>query len=312
MRIYILDTVHPSLLAGLRQMGFSLIEEYQKSAVEIPWSEMEGIVIRSRFPLDASLLEKASNLKLIARVGAGLENIDRDYCAAKNIELIAAPEGNRNAVAEHAIGMLLSLLNRLRIADKEVRSGLWLREENRGFELATRTVGIIGYGQMGSALAEKLKALGCRVLSYDKYKKDYAPAGIEEVSLASLQAEADILSIHVPQTSETVKMVNASFLAAFKKPIHLLNTARGKIVESEALVTALESGAVLGAGLDVLEFEKSSFETIFQGERPAALDYLLNSDKIILSPHIAGWSFESNERMAMVIVEKVKNLNYVL
>jgi len=312
VRIYILDTVHPSLLAGLRQMGFSLIEEYQKSAVEIPWSEMEGIVIRSRFPLDASLLEKASNLKLIARVGAGLENIDRDYCAAKNIELIAAPEGNRNAVAEHAIGMLLSLLNRLRIADKEVRSGLWLREENRGFELATRTVGIIGYGQMGSALAEKLKALGCRVLSYDKYKKDYAPAGIEEVSLASLQAEADILSIHVPQTSETVKMVNASFLAAFKKPIHLLNTARGKIVESEALVTALESGAVLGAGLDVLEFEKSSFETIFQGERPAALDYLLNSDKIILSPHIAGWSFESNERMAMVIVEKVKNLNYVL
>lgn len=312
MRVYILDTVHPSLLTGLRQMGFSLIEEYQKSAAEIPWSEMEGIVIRSRFPLDASLLQKASNLKFIARVGAGLENIDRDYCAAKNVELIAAPEGNRNAVAEHAVGMLLSLLNRLRIADNEVRSGLWLREENRGFELMNRTVGIIGYGQMGSAMAQKLKALGCRVLSYDKYKQDYAPAGIEEVSLATLQAEADILSIHVPQTAETIKMVNAQFLAAFSKPIHLLNTARGKIVESGALVSALESGAVLGAGLDVLEFEKSSFETIFQGEIPAALDYLLKSDKVILSPHVAGWSFESNERMASVILEKIKKLNYVL
>ena len=309
MRVYILDTVHPSLLSGLRQMGFSLTEEYQNSAEEIPWSKMEGLVIRSRFPLDATLLEKATNLKFIARVGAGLENIDRDYCRAKDIALIAAPEGNRNAVAEHALGMLLSLLNRLRIADKEVRNGTWLREENRGLELINRTVGVIGYGQMGSAFAQKLKALGCRVLSYDKYKKNYAPEGIEEVSLASLQAEADILSIHVPQTLETIKMVDTSFLAAFKKPIHLLNTARGKIIESEALVAALESGAVLGVGLDVLEFEKSSFETIFQEERPAALDYLLKSDKVILTPHIAGWSFESNERMAMVILEKIK---YVL
>jgi D-3-phosphoglycerate dehydrogenase len=293
-------------------MGFSLTEEYQNSAEEIPWSKMEGLVIRSRFPLDATLLEKATNLKFIARVGAGLENIDRDYCRAKDIALIAAPEGNRNAVAEHALGMLLSLLNRLRIADKEVRNGTWLREENRGLELINRTVGVIGYGQMGSAFAQKLKALGCRVLSYDKYKKNYAPEGIEEVSLASLQAEADILSIHVPQTLETIKMVDTSFLAAFKKPIHLLNTARGKIIESEALVAALESGAVLGVGLDVLEFEKSSFETIFQEERPAALDYLLKSDKVILTPHIAGWSFESNERMAMVILEKIKKINYVL
>jgi len=312
MRVFIIDTVHPSLLAGLRQMGFSVVEEYQKSGADIPWSELEGIVIRSRFPLDASLLAKASQLKFIARVGAGLENIDRDFCASKNIQLIAAPEGNRNAVAEHSMGMLLSLLNRLRIADREVRAGIWLREENRGYELAGKTVGIIGYGQMGSAFAEKLKAFGCRIISYDKYKSNYAPEGVEEVDLETLQAEAEIVSLHIPQTTDTIKMADAAFFGQFKKPIYLLNTARGKIVESEALMAALESGEVLGAGLDVLEFEKSSFETIFQGERPAALDYLLKSDKVILSPHIAGWSFESNEKMAAVILEKLKKLNYGL
>jgi len=312
MRVFIIDTVHPSLLAGLRQMGFSVVEEYQKSGADIPWSELEGIVIRSRFPLDASLLAKASQLKFIARVGAGLENIDRDFCASKNIQLIAAPEGNRNAVAEHSMGMLLSLLNRLRIADREVRAGIWLREENRGNELAGKTVGIIGYGQMGSAFAEKLKAFGCRIISYDKYKSNYAPEGVEEVDLETLQAEAEIVSLHIPQTTDTIKMADAAFFGQFKKPIYLLNTARGKIVESEALMAALESGEVLGAGLDVLEFEKSSFETIFQGERPAALDYLLKSDKVILSPHIAGWSFESNEKMAAVILEKLKKLNYGL
>ncbi len=312
MRVYILDTVHASLLNGLRQMGFYVKEEYKQSSTDLPWEEIEGLVIRSRFPLDATLLQKANKLKFIARVGAGLENIDTEYCHRNDIALIAAPEGNRNAVAEHAIGMLLSLLNRLRIADNEVRNGIWLREENRGWELMNRTVGIIGYGQMGSALAEKLNALGCRVLSYDKYKKNYAPNGVEEVSLVTLQAEADILSIHVPQTPETIKMVNQEFLDAFKKPMHLLNTARGKIVDSEALVKALQSGAVLGAGLDVLEFEKSSFETIFQGERPEALDFLLKSERVILSPHIAGWSYESNERMAMVILEKIKKMDYAL
>ncbi|PTM05211.1 MAG: hydroxyacid dehydrogenase [Bacteroidetes bacterium] len=310
MSVFIIDTVHPSLLAGLRQMGFSIIEEYKKAATEIPWPEVEGMVIRSRFPLDASLLAQATNLKFIARVGAGLENIDRNFCAAKGIELIAAPEGNRNAVAEHALGMLLSILNRLRIADREVRSGIWLREENRGYEIAGKTVGIIGFGQMGSAFAEKLASFHCRILSYDKYKSNYAPVGIEEVDLKTLQAEADILSIHIPQTDENIKLVDATFLAQFKKPIYLINTARGKIVESHSLVAAIESGAVLGACLDVLEYEKSSFESIFQGEKPAALDYLLKSDKVILSPHIAGWSFESNEKMAQVILKKLKTLNY--
>jgi D-3-phosphoglycerate dehydrogenase len=310
MKVYIIDTVHNSLLVGLRQMGFSLVEEYKKTPAEIAWSEIEGLVIRSRFPLDASILAKASKLKFIARVGAGLENIDQEYCKASGIELIAAPEGNRNAVAEHAMGMLLSLLNRLRIVDQEVRAGIWLREENRGFELAGKTVGIIGYGQMGSAFAEKLKAFGCHILSYDKYKSHYAPEGVKEVTLETLQAEAEIVSLHIPQTMETIKMVDTAFFGQFKKPIYLLNTARGKIVESEALMAALESGKVLGACLDVLEFEKSSFETIFQGERPAALAYLLKSDKVILSPHIAGWSFESNEKMAVVILEKLKNLSF--
>jgi D-3-phosphoglycerate dehydrogenase len=310
MKVFIIDTVHNSLLVGLRQMGFSLVEEYKKTPAEIAWSEIEGLVIRSRFPLDASILAKASKLKFIARVGAGLENIDQEYCKASGIELIAAPEGNRNAVAEHAMGMLLSLLNRLRIVDQEVRAGIWLREENRGFELAGKTVGIIGYGQMGSAFAEKLKAFGCRILSYDKYKSNYAPKGVEEVALETLQAEAEIVSLHIPQTTETIKMVNAAFFGQFKKPLYLLNTARGKIVESEALMAALESGKVLGACLDVLEFEKSSFETIFQGKRPVALDYLLKSDKVILSPHIAGWSFESNEKMAAVILKKLKNLSF--
>jgi D-3-phosphoglycerate dehydrogenase len=312
MKVFIIDTVHPSLLDGLRQMGFSIIEEYKKAATEIPWPEVEGMVIRSRFPLDASLLAQATNLKFIARVGAGLENIDPNFCASKAIELIAAPEGNRNAVAEHALGMLLSILNRLRIADREVRSGIWLREENRGYEIAGKTVGIIGFGQMGSAFAEKLASFHCRILSYDKYKSNYAPVGIEEVDLKTLQAEADILSIHIPQTEENIKLVNAEFLDQFKKPIYLINTARGKIVESQSIVAAIESGSVLGACLDVLEYEKSSFENIFQGEKPAALDYLLKSDKVILSPHIAGWSFESNEKMAQVILAKLKAMNYEL
>jgi D-3-phosphoglycerate dehydrogenase len=312
MKVYILDTVHHSLLTGLGQMGFSLVEEYKTTPSEIAWPEIEGLVIRSRFPLDASILAKATKLKFIARVGAGLENIDQEFCKGRGIELIAAPEGNRNAVAEHAMGMLLSLLNRLRIADKEVRSGIWLREENRGYEIAGKTVAIIGYGQMGSAFAEKLLAFNCRILSYDKYKINYAPKGVEEVDLETLQAEAEIVSLHIPQTEETIKMVDESFLSQFKKSIYLLNTARGKIVESEALVNALKSGRVLGAGLDVLEFEKASFESIFQAEKPAALDYLLKSDRLILSPHIAGWSFESNEKMAAVILEKLKSLNYTL
>ena len=204
MRVFIIDTVHPSLLAGLRQMGFSVHEEYQKKSADIAWNQVEGLVIRSRFPLDASLLAQATNLKFIARVGAGLENIDCDFCAAKCIELIAAPEGNRNAVAEHALGMLLSILNRLRIADREVRSGIWLREENRGFEIAGKTVGILGFGQMGSSFAEKLASFNCRILSFDKYKRNYATAGIEEVDLETLQAEADILSIHIPQTAGNI------------------------------------------------------------------------------------------------------------
>lgn len=312
MKVLVIDTVHVSLLNGLRQMGFSLVEEYEAAAIDIAWSEVEGIVIRSRFPLDAIVLQKAKQLKFIARVGAGLENIDRKFCEQKGIALIAAPEGNRNAVAEHALGMLLSLLNRLRIADREVRSGIWRREENRGYEISGKTVGIIGFGQMGSAFAEKLGSFNCRILSYDKYKINYAPAGVEEVDLSTLQAEADIVSLHIPQSPETINMVNTAFLGQFKKPIYLINTARGKSVETAALVSALKSGAVLGAGLDVLEYEKSSFENIFQAERPEALDYLLKSDKVLLSPHIAGWSFESNEKMAQVILDKLKELNYEL
>jgi len=308
MKILHLDSNHPLLLSQLNDLGFTNHEDYiaSKSEIEAKISEYDGMVIRSRFSIDKSFLDAATNLKFIGRVGAGLENIDCDYAEKKGIHLISAPEGNRNAVGEHALGMLLSLFNKLNKADKEVRQGKWLREDNRGLELDGKTVGLIGYGNMGKAFAKKLKGFDVEVLCYD-IKTDVGDANAKQVILEELKAKSDVLSLHIPQTDLTLNMINLDFINGFKKSFWLINTARGKSVITEDLVKGLKSGKILGAGLDVLEYEKSSFENLFTSDKmPEAFQYLIASENVLLSPHVAGWTVESNIKLSQTIVDKIK------
>lgn len=308
MKILHLDTNHPLLLSEFEKLGFENIEAYNtpKTDIEKDIHKYDGLIIRSRFKLDKAFLEKAKNLKFIGRLGAGLENIDVDYALEKGIFLAAAPEGNRNAVGEHTLGLLLSLFNKLNKADKEIRQGIWDREGNRGIELDGKTVGIIGYGNTGKAFAKKLQGFDVEVICYD-IVGGVSDKNARQVGMLELQQKSDIISLHVPQTKETMGMVNESFIDDFQKPIWLLNTARGKCVVTNDLVNALESKKVLGAGLDVLEFEKTSFEDMFNNEKlPEALEYLLSSDKVVLTPHVAGWTVESKEKLAQTIVDKIK------
>lgn len=307
MKILHLDSNHPLLLKMLEEAGFSNVENYKasKSEVEEIISNYAGIIIRSRFNIDKQFLDAAKNLKFIARVGAGLESIDTEYAQKLDIKLIAAPEGNRNAVGEHTLAMLLSLFNNLNKADREVKSGLWSRESNRGIELDGKTVGIIGYGNMGKAFAKKLRGFDCEVVCYD-IKEDVGDENATQVLLQELQQKADILSLHTPWTPLTDKMVNSGFINSFSKPFWFINTARGKSTVTADLVSALKSGKILGAGLDVLEFEKLSFETLFDSDNlPISLKELFAMDNVILSPHIAGWTIESKEKLASVIAEKI-------
>lgn len=310
IKILHIDSNNPLLWEQLQQAGFHNEADFisSKEVIEDKIKDYHGIVIRSRFKIDKTFLDKATNLQFIARVGAGLESIDCDYAIARNIALIAAPEGNRNAVAEHALGMILSLFNKLNQADAEIRKGQWNRESNRGHELDGKTVGIIGYGNMGKAFAKKLRGFDVEVICHD-ILPNVGDANAKQVTLEELQQKADLLSLHIPWTPETDKMVNANFIASFSNPFWLINTSRGKNVVTADLVQALESGKILGAGLDVLEYEKLSFETLFNDKNtPEAFDYLLKSPKVLLSPHIAGWTFESHERLAQVIVDKIKLL----
>src|SRR5690554_861639 len=307
MKILHLDTNHPLLIQQLKDLGFKNDEDYKSSKAEIEAkiALYDGIVIRSRFTIDKTFLDAAKNLKFIGRVGAGLENIDCNYAESKGVYLISAPEGNRNAVGEHSLALLLSLFNKLNKADKEVREGKWLREANRGIELDGKTVGLIGYGNMGKAFAKKLRGFDVTVICYD-IKEGVGDKNAKQVSLAEFQEKVDVVSLHTPQTPLTQNLVNSSFIQAFKKPFWLINTARGKSVVTKDLVSALESGKILGAGLDVLEFEKLSFETLFDSDNlPNSLKELFAMDNVILSPHIAGWTVESKEKLATVIAEKI-------
>jgi D-3-phosphoglycerate dehydrogenase len=310
IKILHLDSNHPYLWDTLQSLGFSNTADFTSSKAEIMarMPEYHGIVIRSRFPIDQAFIDSATQLQFIARVGAGLESIDCDYAQAKNITLIAAPEGNSNAVGEHALGMLLNLFNNLTQANQQVREGKWQREGNRGYELEGKTVGIIGYGNMGKSFAKKLAGFDVKVLCHD-IQENVGDAHAQQVSLHELQQQADVLSLHVPWTPLTHQLVNKEFIAAFAKPFWLINTARGKNVVTADLVQALQSGKILGAGLDVLEFEKSSFETLFQDnatEIPEAFQALLAMSNVLLSPHIAGWTYESHLKLAQVIVAKIK------
>lgn len=310
MKILHIDSNHDLMIQQLEKAGHTNEEDYtsSKEEIEAKIDQYEGVIIRSRFKIDRQFLDKAINLKFIARVGAGLESIDIPYAESKNIHLIAAPEGNRNAVGEHALGMLLMLFNKLKLADAEVRQGQWNREKNRGLELEGKTIGLIGYGNMGNAFAKKLQGFDCKVLCYD-IKPNLGNDLATQVSLDHLQREADVLSLHTPWTPETDKMVDTNFINAFKKPFWLINTARGKSVVTADLTRALESGKILGAGLDVLEYEKLSFENLFTTEEmPEPLKYLIQADNVILTPHIAGWTVESKIKLAQTIVDKILKL----
>ena len=309
MRILFIDSNHPILHTELEKAGFICDHDDHSSKEEIEKkiSAYGGIIIRSRFKIDKTFLEKADHLKFIARVGAGMENIDIAFAENKGIKCLHAPEGNRDAVGEHALGMLLSLFNHLCKANTEVREGKWIREANRGIELSGKTVGIIGYGNMGSAFAERLKGFGVKILAFDKYRKNFENDFVLESTLERLFDETDVVSIHLPLTEETHYMVNDTFINRFKKKIYIINTARGKILKTDDLVKNIKNEKVLGACLDVLEYESVSFENIDKTTLPEAFLFLINSDKVILSPHIAGWTFESQEKMARILVEKIKH-----
>lgn len=309
IKILHIDSNNPIIMAQLQAAGFVNHEDFtsSKEQIESKIQDYQGIVIRSRFKIDKSFLDKAVNLQFIARVGAGLESIDCDYAQTKNVTLIAAPEGNRNAVAEHTLGMILSLFNNLNQADREIRSGQWNRESNRGHELDGKTVGIIGYGNMGKSFAKKLRGFDVEVLCYD-IQNNVGDENCKQVSLQEFQQKVDVLSLHIPWTPQTDKMVGKAFIADFVKPFWIMNTSRGNNIITADLVAAMRSGKVLGAGLDVLEYEKLSFETLFQeNDTPEAFQYLLEASNVILSPHVAGWTFESHERLAQVIVDKIKS-----
>ena len=308
IKILHIDSNNSIMMEQLQELGFTNHTDFSstKEEVEAKIHDYQGIVIRSRFKIDKQFLDKAKNLQFIARVGAGLESIDCEYATSKNVTLIAAPEGNRNAVAEHTLGMILSLFNKLNTADKEIRSGHWNRESNRGHELDGKTVGIIGYGNMGKSFAKKLRGFDVEVLCYD-ILDNVGDANAKQVAFEEFQ-KVEVLSLHLPWTPETDKMVNAEFINGFAKPFWIINTSRGKNIVTTDLVAAMKSGKILGAGLDVLEYEKLSFETLFQeNDTPEAFQYLLEAPNVILTPHVAGWTFESHKRLAQVIVDKIKS-----
>lgn len=310
IKILHIDSNNSLLWNQLQKAGFTNQEDFtsSKEEMENKIQDYNGIIIRSRFKIDRQFLDKATNLQFIARVGAGLESIDCDYAESKGIHLIAAPEGNRNAVGEHALGMILSLFNKLNRADKLVREGKWIREGNRGYELEGKTIGLIGYGNMGKSFAKKLRGFDVEVLCYD-ILENVGDENATQVSLSELQKKSDVLSLHIPWTPKTDRMINADFISQFAKPFWLINTSRGNNVNTDDLVEAMKSGKILGAGLDVLEYEKLSFENLFiDSEKPAAFQYLLQAENVLLTPHIAGWTFESHEKLAQTIVDKIRKL----
>lgn len=304
MRILLLDKNHPLITEQLLAKNFILEEDFSSSYDEVcaKIEKYDGIIIRSRIPLDKNFLEKAKNLKFIARVGAGMENIDIPVAEKLGIQLINSPEGNRDSVAEHVVGMLLILMNRLFIASQEVKNGIWLREENRGDELLGKTVGLIGYGNMGKATAKRLLGFGCTVIFHD-ILPDLSDEFATQVSLEELKERAEVVSLHIPLTEQTYYLVDGPFISDMKNNFYFVNTARGKNVETKSLVEALKAGKVKGACLDVLEYEKSSFENLETENED--LQYLLESEKVIVTPHIAGWTVQSKEKLAQVIVDKI-------
>lgn len=306
-KILISDVIHPILEQKLVEAGFD-VEINTKISFENLLSiihNYSGLVVRSRFKVNQELIDAGKNLKIIARLGSGLENIDVAYAELKNIKCVNSPEGNRDSVGEQAIGMLLSLLNNVTKSHNEIRKGVWNRKANWGTELKGKTVGIIGYGNMGSAFAERLIGFGVNVIAYDKYKHAYSNQFVKESTMEDLFNQVDILSVHLPYNKETHYLLNDSLINSFKKDIYIINTSRGKILKTADLVSNMKKGKVKGAALDVIEFEDLTFEKFDSNALPEPLQYLLNADNVILTPHVAGWSEESNYKLAEVLGEKI-------
>lgn len=307
MRVLFIDTVHPILEERLTKKGFICIDgtswTREKCLSEI--DRFQGIVVRSRFPIDKAFLAAATNLKFIARSGAGLENIDLETAKKNGVISFNAPEGNRNAVGEHALAMLLSLFNNICRGNSEVRQGIWKREENRGIELDEKTVGLIGYGNNGRAFAKKLYGFDVDVLAYDKYKKNYGDQFANAVSMEDIYEQADIISFHIPQNEETLFMADEAFFKKFKKPIYVINLARGKIIRTKELLKGLQEKSILGACLDVLEYEKASFEKTLATDDNPDFKALLKMDNVLFSPHVGGWTHESYFKLSDVLADKV-------
>lgn len=308
MDVLFVDSTHYRLPEKLSQSGFNC--DYKSNITPeniikiIP--KYDGVIIRSKIKIDKTIIDAATNLKFIGRVGAGLENIDVEYATQKGIKCFNSPEGNRDAVGEQALGMLLTLFNNILKADAEVRAGKWIREGNRGLEIKGKTVGIIGYGNMGGAFAQRLKGFEANVIAYDKYKINYSDEFVAEKELEDLFEQTDILSLHIPLTEETKFMVNDKFINRFKNDIYIINTARGKVLKTEDLVKNMKSGKVLGTALDVLEYEQVSFENLHSGnDLPEAFQYLIKSNNVVLTPHIAGWTHESNIKLSEYLADKI-------
>ena len=306
-----IDKNHDLLLEGLESLGYKNVLAYDTPlSILLPkLKEYFGVIIRSRFPINKKFIDKASNLKFIARVGSGLENIDVRYATKKNINLLSAPEGNRNAVGEHALGMLLCLMNKIRLGHESIKEGVWNREEHRGWELEGRTVGIIGYGNTGQSFAKKLKGFNnLKIIFYD-IKQNLGDDFAQQVSLEVLKENAEILSLHIPESKETSGMINEKFINQMQNPFWLINTARGKAVNTDDLVIGIKSGKILGAGLDVLEYESSSFYSIFNdNKKNSSLTFLKNSKRVILTPHVGGWTLESHKKLSETILDKIRAL----
>ncbi len=303
-RVLVTDGVHPILLEGLESMGYrcdyhpKILLEKVRTMIQ----DYEGVIINSKILVDKFFLDKAIRLKFIGRLGSGLEIIDLQYAKEKNVAVFSAPEGNRNAVAEQALGMLLSLLNNLKQADTEVRQKIWRREANRGYELMKQTVGIIGFGHTGSQFAKKLSGMDVKILAYDKYKQNYTPEYVLESDIETIQREADIVSLHLPLTAETKHWIDKDFIARLNKNIILINTSRGNVIRTNDVIEALETGQLKGACLDVFENEKTS---TFTDLEDTMYQRLYELDNVVLTPHIAGWTYESKKRLATVLLNKI-------
>lgn len=310
MKILIADTVHKILIDMLSDAGFHCDYYHSKSpeAIRNAISNYDGLIVRSKLSVDRTFLAAASKLKFIGRVGAGMDIIDTDAADEKGIICINSPEGSRDAVGEHTLGLLLDLFNNISRSNNQIKKGVWEREYNRGIEIKGKTVGILGYGNMGSSFAQRLQGFQCKVIAYDKYKKNYRDKYVTECNSEEFFEKTEVLSIHVPLTRETEFMINNKYIDQFKNNIYIINTARGKVADMDSLNKNMNKGKVLGCALDVLEYEGKLYERLYEDdELPCYVKELIEKDNVILSPHVAGWTIESYQKLSKVLAEKIIN-----